>query len=512
MSIVKSSIGVSIISLLVSIVSFCSQLLIANYFGASEYMDIYLAGTSLPLLVAALITSGLSYSLTPHLIKAKVDYKTIYQNYLGAMISLFAKYCILLFSIIGIINILLFKFIYNAFSNDFYVLGITVCAITWVTSFFSVLLGFMNSIINAEKIFELPIILSFLPYTFIIIFSIIFHSTFGILSISFGLLIGTILSILVAVYKLRDQISFRIINKEHISSIKTFFSFLPSVSFAMLCFSIYQSIDSYWAPKLGVSNLSYLGYCQRILVAVGSLVIVGPSTVLIPRLTEAISDGRVKDFLSDIKILLKVIISLSSLVVLIASLLAEHIIIILFERGQFTRQNTIGIASILPYMLIGMSFMLCVVMLFRAFFSIGFNRKVILIGISSSLIYFILSGIGVQLWGLIGIASAYLTTWLIVFILSVAHIFKGNLKMILNKENIFFVTKQMVLLSIVGLVGMALKYFLTGLMHSTIFNDSFVIFSVTGLISVLLYFGLALTIIPQFEIILLFKKAGLRLK
>jgi putative peptidoglycan lipid II flippase len=510
MSLVKSSIGVSLISLLVSIVSFCSQLLIANYFGATHNMDLYLAGTSIPFLVSALISSGLSYSLTPHLIKAKIDYKSLYPNYLGAILRSFSKYCILLFSIIGISNVFLFKLIYVTFSNDTYYLGIMVCAISWLVSFFSVIMGFMGCILNVEKKFKLPIILSFLPYIFIIISTFLFHTNYGILSILIGLLIGTILSILVGLFKLSKQISFGFISEQKKSSFKHYFTSLPSVVFAMLCFSIYQSIDSYWAPKLGVSNLSYLGYCQRIIVALGSLVIVGPSTVLVPRLAESISDGRINDFLLDIKTLLKVIISLSSLVVLIASMLAEDLIIILFERGQFTRQNTIVIASILPYMLIGMALMICVVMLFRAFFSRGIDRFVILIGISSSLIYFILSGIGAQLLGLVGIASAYLTTWLIIFIISLLYMYLGNLKLVFNKENLFFLFKQLVALIIVSLVIQSIKSLFVGFMIDRNFYNSLIVFGVTGFISVFIYLVIAIKVIPQYELITLFRKLGFK--
>lgn len=58
MSLVRSSIIVSVISLLVSVISFFSQILIANYFGASGNMDTYLIGSSIPLFISALLSSG----------------------------------------------------------------------------------------------------------------------------------------------------------------------------------------------------------------------------------------------------------------------------------------------------------------------------------------------------------------------------------------------------------------------------------------------------------------------
>jgi putative peptidoglycan lipid II flippase len=512
MSLVRSSIIVSVISLLVSVISFFSQILIANYFGASGNMDTYLIGSSIPLLISALLSSGLSYSLTPHLVKAKIKHERAYDQYLGEMLKKISIYVFFLFLLAAIVNMLSFRFVYSMMTDDIYWLSIKICAISWVSSFFSIILGFLNSVFNVEKIFTTPILLSVAVYLCIIIFCILFHKEIGTLAISYGLLAGTSFSILIAYYFLKNKIRFFPSVESHAHEMKTFFSALPSVSIAMLCFSIYQTIDAFWAPRLGTSNLSYLGYCQRILIAVGALVITGPSTVLVPRLAESIDEGRRLDFLTDIGTLLKLILSLASMVALVGSILSTEVVTILFQRGQFSAENTNGIARILPFMLSGMVFMLCVVMLFRAFFAMGINKEVILIGVSSSVFYFAFSGIGAFYLGISGISIAYLSNWILICIISVSYIFKENPKMILNKKTFEFIIKQSLLLLITGLVTYLVRYLIKTHMHSTIFNNSFVILNLTGLVGVAIFFILSLTFIPQYEIINLFNKIGLRIK
>src|SRR3970282_2291898 len=73
----------------------------------------------------------------------------------------------------------------------------------------------------------------------------------------------------------------------------------PLVILAMFCFTVYQAIDAYWAPQIGPGNLAYLGYSQRILVVIGSIVIAGPAAVILPRLAEAYADDRVNDLHHD---------------------------------------------------------------------------------------------------------------------------------------------------------------------------------------------------------------------
>ena len=502
----KSSLFVSLLSLFISFISFFSQILIANYFGASSDLDVFLAASSIPTMIAAIITSAFSYSLTPLLIKSRFNNSFNYDIYLGKFIVKITMLASCVFLIGVLLSLFSIKFLYPNFLGQRYDLFVKVSIITWVTSLISIILSFFVSLFNSKEMFKYPLILSVLPYILSIILMYYLRFYLGILAIPLGVMIGTLINFIISIAANNKDIKYTKLKNSEVSiSINNYIKKIPVVSIAMLCFSIYQSIDAYWGPRLGENNLSYLGYCQRIVIAVGTLVIVGPSTVLVPRLTIAIAENRKMDFLNDSTTVVKLIIALGSILALIFSILSKSIIEIMFQRGKFTNENTIGVASIFPYMLIGMVFMLCVVMLYRAFFVNTMGDKVAFLGLLSTVLYFSFSGIGSNYFGLTGIAISYILTWAIMFFLSIGLLYKKNYDVIINASTFYFILKQIVSLLI------------TGIIVSTVYNNSYkelfnvhllnllVQVIITSVIGMSIYFLLSIYVLKQNEVVIFFK-------
>ena len=61
----KKSIISSFITLIVSLLSFINQVVIAKFFGASGEIEMYIAITSIPTLISGLISSGFNYAALP---------------------------------------------------------------------------------------------------------------------------------------------------------------------------------------------------------------------------------------------------------------------------------------------------------------------------------------------------------------------------------------------------------------------------------------------------------------
>lgn len=500
---VKKSILITLLSFLVTILSFTNQLVIANYFGANVEMDTYIYASNLPFLISAIITSSLGYSLTPYLIKQKIMMNSNYSSFLGNLLQKLLFYVVIIYFIL----ISLFTYLY---SKNFEINNIKtilfVFIISCILSLLNILQSFFNSIFNSESNFYYPVYLSFLPYLFALLSVILFHHNFGSISISIGLFFGSLSSLIISYKFLYKKIDFNSNNSSiELKSINKFLNKLPVVAIAMLCFSVYQTIDSFWAPQLGMSNLSYLGYCQRLLIALGALVITGPSTILIPRLTISIEEGRNNDFLMDLILVIKLVIALASMVALIGSFISKEVIFLLFERGAFKIKDTLGVANILPFMLTGMIFMLCVVMLFRAFFTINFKSDVVILGILTTFFYFILSGIGSKYLGIKGIALSYILTWMFTFLISLYMIFKENIYLLINQKNLFFILKLIINLILVAIFILFTRSFLHKFHYVTVFSKNLIITIFTGTVGLFIYFISSVFVIKIEEIILLFK-------
>jgi putative peptidoglycan lipid II flippase len=508
----KSSIFVSVLSLVGSVISFINQVLLAIFFGAGISMDIYLSASSIPILVSGLINAALSYSLTPQLVKFKLEagdkYALFAANIFRKVALISAAICLVGAMVMG----LTLKYIFPVTAAHLHA-AILVNSISWLGAFLTIILGMASSYLNANKNFIKPLLLTYLPYACTIIACLLFYKQISVVSIPAGLAIGTLISLSLCYKDVFAKLIFRNTISADFSKVNIYIRTIPVAAIAMICFTIYQSIDAYWAPKLGSANLSYLGYCQRLLIAVGALVITGPSTVLIPRLAQAVAENRKNDFLCDAVTVIKLIIALSSVMAVIGSILAEPIIEVMFERGAFSHNDTLGIASLLPYMLTGMVFMLCVVMLFRVLFVREMSVKVSFLGICCAALYFIFSGLGVKYVGIQGIGLAYIFTWICIFSGCIYYLFKDDVQIIFCRNSLVFCIKQILLLSCTAFIVVFIRNKISGYSAELSFYQSVLSVLVCGSLGMIVYFVLSVFVFKQMEIILLLnpiiKKANL---
>jgi putative peptidoglycan lipid II flippase len=486
----KSSIYLSFISLLIYLISLVSQLCIAYFFGASRDLDIFFLAGSIPTLIGALISSALSYSLVPHLIKKKRDLGTKYKIYIGFFIRLIFSVTFLtaLFFVVFYLSVV--QIIYPDLTLT-QIKSLKVIAVLFSCNFiFGVLISFGNGFYNANNIYRLPLLLSSMPYCLTILMMFIFHEKIGLVSLVLGTLIGSIISFLI----LYREIPMRYVFQTRINRVFQFKDFMKTLFYAilaMLCFTFFQTSDSYWAFRLGPSNLSYLGYAQRILIALGSLIIIGPTTLLIPKLTAAFVEGRKTDFLKSTLEITKLVLSFSSFFAVVLAVLAKPLIKIVFERGSFTMTETTGVSDLFPNMLTGMVFMLCVVVLYRTLFIMEMEKHSAKIGLLCAIVYFLLSGLLSSNYGIMGITLAYVVTWVLIFTLTIRILFNNNLNIIFTLNNLIFVLKQGLTLLITYLLCLFLSN------HFQVNSDAINIFSLLfsvfwiGLLCLISYFIIA---------------------
>ncbi len=323
-----------------------------------------------------------------------------------------------------------------------------------------IIVGQLTAMHNAASRFLLPIFANMVPFVGMIVAGLVFAPTYGPLSVTWGMLLGFLLVIpLLLVYTFSAfDLSARCLMLW--KDVARYLFRVPLIMLAMLCFTVFQAIDAYWAPQIGTGNLAYLGYSQRILVALGSLVIVGPSAVILPRLAQAYADGRIKDLLHDTLRAVRMVIAFSLLIALSVSMLAAPLVRLLFERGAFDMHATQGVAAIMPLMMTGMVAMLCVVMVFRALYAKHDIVRASLLGILITVLYFGLSGLLSQSFGVEGIALAYALSWWLVLLLSALILWRGYMKMIFCKENLTFIGQLIVLVVVTGIVVEAGKYWI----------------------------------------------------
>jgi putative peptidoglycan lipid II flippase len=501
MSLFRSSIVVTTLSVVVSGVSFLNQLVLANYFGAGEAMDLYLLASSIPYMCAALISAGLSYSLIPHLVIMQSTLGSEYKAYLGCLIKQCNAYLFILCLIGLIIAVFAIPFLYSNLSILEIEEARIIALMAWLCFVFGANQALVICVLNAKKEFFKPLFLSLILYSSSICITVLFYDYLGIISVALGVLLGTALTLAWGVYLIRSDFEWQFLGNGFKSVITKYLRQLQFAIVAMLTFTVYQSIDAFWAPKLGPSNLSYLGYSSRMIIAFGALIITGPSAVLVPRLTIALHENRKIDFFKDVILVIKLVLALSSVFAVIFIVLGHPITKILFERGAFSPEDTIGLSGIFPSMFTGMVFMVGVVILFRVLFLRESSSKLAMLGIIGSVSYFLFSGVFSQFWGLEGIAFAYLCTWVLLFSLGLYLLFENNFYFLNDKSTLIFVFKQCTALLLVYLTVVQSYSMLSIDLYENNFYQLVTNILISSTLGVIVFFFVSLRIIKHAEII-----------
>jgi putative peptidoglycan lipid II flippase len=224
---------------------------------------------------------------------------------------------------------------------------------------------------------------------------------------------GTVLAILISFLILKEHFQFISFSLLLWDEIYNLFKTCIYTALAMICFSSYSVIDSYWAPRAGHSTLSILGYSQRILIGIGNLVVVGPSTVFVHDFALLLRD---RDFRNFWQLFLKLTVSAFVVSVFVAATtaqFAEHIVYHLFSRGNFGEYEVMAVSNCLKYFAPGMAMMLLSVIILRVLFCFdGLAKNLGILGIFWTISYIIFSKY-LHTLGANGIALSYSISWII---------------------------------------------------------------------------------------------------
>lgn len=437
----KSSIIITFIQILVYSISFASQLVLAKLFGASPQLDVYILAISIPHLFISITNSALSYSLVPEIVRER-DQCELFREYLGALFWVFCVIAFLSIVIAVLITpIIAGRFLPSNLSIELREQYIFMSRLMWVAYGFSILASFFTAVNNSNKSFSVPAMLTSLPYLGMLAMALAFGTKLGSTALTYGMMFGYITSALFLFMCTKKEFDFPLSGWEVWIRIKGFFRKIPLVILSMFGISAYGVMDAIFVGRLGPNSLSEFTYAQRLLVALSNVILLGPMTVLLPYLSEVHANQDFVLFRKQTLRALRILVYFIAFLSLSLSALGFPIVRLLFERGAFSRNTTQVVATIIPWLSLGVGFMICSILLFRALYAKGEILAVTFIGSLGALLYFCLSFLLSKKFGINGILSAYAIVWIMQSILAVIIIWKESLCEFFCLQNCYFVIK-----------------------------------------------------------------------
>ncbi len=464
-SLLRSSVIISGLSVGVSLMGFANQLLVAHFFGAGARLDAYFVGVSLPLLLIGLVNGMFAFWLVPQLVRARAPIQLGQAGAPDQYDQLAGRLLLGLTLGGGLVAALaivaapgLLYLMAPTLPPALHAEATLTARLGWLTFVCAVALFYLTAMHNAGERFILPVLASLLPPVGMIAFSLVWAEPLGPAALAWGQAAGHAAGVLLLLPGCRRELRFGGGLAATWQALRPVLQPLPLVVLSMLCFNIFGTVDAVWASRLGASQLSYLGYAQRLLIAVANVIVLGPMTVILPRLAAAAHAGEHDQFLQETGLVLRLVLTLAAMVASALAVQALPLVELLFERGAFTHAAAEGLAGTLPGLWAGMVGLCGVSILFRALHARHDRRAAAALGAFGAGAYFILSGLLSQVWQLNGIVAAYALTWWLLLALAAGRVWAGAAR--LPRPTVVFALRLLSATAVSVAVGLLARYWL----------------------------------------------------
>lgn len=351
----KATIGLMCATIIAKIFGFTRELVLASSYGASLYSDAYLIAMNIPLVIFSIIGAALGTIFVPMYFDIN--------NKLGKEQSLKFTNNILNIVLVICISLALVGFIFTKPLVRLFAIGFNDQTLEITVKFTKILiLGIvftgmsyvMTYYLNVNNNFKVPGLMS-LPKNIIIIVSIVLSIKYGINILIWGSLLGVASEFLFQLpfamkydYKYTPYIN---IKDEYI---KKSIVLLGPVIIGVCVNQINSMIDRTLASTLTEGSISALNYANKLNGFVMALFITSIISVIYPMFSRLSSQNNDKEFKDAI------VKSVNSVIILVmpisvgAIVLADPIVKLLFQRGEFDSRATSMTAVALAMYAIGM--------------------------------------------------------------------------------------------------------------------------------------------------------------
>ncbi len=385
------------------------ELVVAGYFGTGEVVDAFLIAFLLPLFFINVLADSFSAAMMPTYIHTRDSAGLLAANQLFSSILMIGALFLVIATIgIGLLAPVLLPLLGSGFDKANLALSLSlfywllpVLLLTGIARLYSMAM-------NASERFAAVALLPAVTPVCAVIFLVSMADKWGIHALAAGTLLGSLaeLAILAMLAKKRDipLLPRWYGMSEELGAVVGQYG--PVVASALLM-SGTVLVDQTMAAMLAPGSLAALNYANKVIAVIMGVGAMAIGTVILPYFSRMISvndwDGVKNTFNTYARLILIVSIPLSA----VLFLLAEPIVKILFERGEFSVEDTQLVGQVLSFYALQIPFYVLGILSVRLISSIKENQ-ILMWGTAISLVLNICLNYIFMSW--IGVAGIALST------------------------------------------------------------------------------------------------------
>jgi len=396
-------ITVIIITVVVKGFGFYKEVVVAGSFGLSELLDTFYIAALLPGFINQVFLIAFKAVFIPNYIAESKTTKNIgsFQSMSFLVTIATGLFFILIAYLVTDVFLDVFfkghtESYYHLIKTQFYYL--VPCILLWGLS--SLLSGLLNIYNEFRHSSIYPVITSISMLVCLIFFKDELQETV----LAVGMLIGcageviylVIVSLIKKIIKLAKP-SFTSKN------VQMMFKELPARISSGLLTGLIPVTDQFFSAQLIIGSIAALNYGMKIPAFFSTIIIMALGSVLLPYFSNLIIDNKENAF-KQLNYILKLLFFGLILVVIPLLLFSSTIVEFLFERNEFTHDDTIIVASVQNAFLIAIPFAVCGDVIVRFLTSINKNAFLAYVSLGSVILNIIFDFILMKFYGILGIA------------------------------------------------------------------------------------------------------------
>ncbi|MBY6052633.1 murein biosynthesis integral membrane protein MurJ [Cytobacillus firmus] len=403
----KVALFIMFFTLLSKILGFFRDITLSYYYGASYISDAYLIALTIPMVIFALVGTGIKTGYIPIYGKLlELEGDSVSNHYTNNLLNIF----LLIATIICSIGIIFSPQIINLFASGFegatFQLAVKLTRVSFVSIYFIGLVYIFSGYLQTKKNFLAPSLIG-IPMNAVYILSIYYSTIWNEMILAIGIVIAALVQFMVLIPSLY-RVGFRykpVINIKDKNIIKTLHLMIP-VILGVSVNQVNTLIDRTMASRIVEGGVSSLNYADRINLLIQGVFVMTVITILFPKMVQQVANNNINQYKRQLHNGINIIIIIVMPAVFISMIFAQPIVELLYERGEFGREAVILTSSAMFFYSIGIFGYALRELLSRGFYVLEDTRTPMINTAIGMLINIILNLILAPLLGIGGLALA----------------------------------------------------------------------------------------------------------
>src|SRR5229473_8332755 len=394
-------------ALLIRVMGMLNQIVVTRRFGAGPTMDAYFVASTLPLLMATLLSTSIESSVIPVYARVRAQGKEQASILFSTLLNLVLLGTVLLTLVMLIFRAQLIHLSAPALDPSRTALAVELAPFIFPALLLMVVIGFLEVILNAEGQFGWPAYAGLLVPLTTAILAQMLGKTEGVVILCIGMLVGLCLQLCVVLVRARRAgLVYRLGMNLRNPELHAILMVAWPAPFSVLINQASPLVDQMFASSLSAGSISALNYSLKLVSVFTGVIFVSVGRAALPYLSQQAFRNDMKAFKETLRFYLWVVGIGTTVLAALMLVLAHPLVHILFQRGAFTAEYTNRTANTLVGFVVGLTPMALGFILARAFVALRKNRFLLITTIFGVITNAIFDYIFARLWQSTGIALA----------------------------------------------------------------------------------------------------------